>query len=339
MIGWCLVVALATGGRDDAARSELVAAARKLAAAESYTFLFVPDLAARAAAAATAPPSDPAVRSKVTLPRDEWRIEYSKYDPNHFQKGRAEFWRLGRRTIALGRADEWTLIEASARGADGEPDAAARGMARMVKEIDRIVAPHKFVVELVQSATSVERLPEAADAPADAAQHFIVTLAPASVTRLLRGAANELKPPAGGGHGKEAAGEGADADAPESTSEDDAANAGAAPAAAPAASPVAGSDHGVLRIDLVAGAIARVEVDVTGAGAKGARRISRRYDLSAIGTTDVNPPDPAWDLLEGDEGDAGSGRGTPRKAGRKAGGKNERKPRDGGDEAADDGSR
>jgi hypothetical protein len=307
----------------DVDRESLLAAARKLTAAEGYTYAYIPDVGARNEADPGAA-ANPAQGSKGALPRDEWRIAYTKRDFQHFRKGKAEFWRLGRRTVALGRADEWMLLESSARGEDGSPDESARGMERLAKEIDRIFPPHRFIVDLVRSAMTVTRQPAADGGPADAPAEYVVALAPANVAKLARGIAGTTagaptrpRRPADGEGGGSGGGRNPEHSDEGSTSPDEVGDTPSPPAT------TAGAERGEMRVTVGAEGIRRIEIELTAGSGAAARVGLRRYDLSAIGTTEPEPPDPAWDLLDPIEDEdatksgrrKGRGKGKTRKGG------------------------
>src|SRR5262245_59061311 len=92
-----------------AAKDELLALAKKLAATKNYTYRFTPDVKPDEEAAAPAP-SAPG-RSKIKEPRDSWLVQLTEEGPLHYTKGRAEFWRDGKKIVALSKADEWELLE------------------------------------------------------------------------------------------------------------------------------------------------------------------------------------------------------------------------------------
>jgi len=102
------------------------------------------------------------------------------------------------------------------------------------------------------------------------------------------------------------------------------------PAGGPAAA-TPRSEHGELRVTLGAAGISRIDIVLATTGGADARAITRRYDISAIGTTEPEPPDPAWDLLDPIEDEDPAK--PPRRRGRGKGGKGKTSPDEGGDGA------
>jgi len=272
----------------EAAKDELLALSKQLAESKNYTYRFTPDVKA----VEEAPVPNAPGHSKIKEPRDSWLVQYTEDSPLHYVKGRAEFWRDGKKIVALSRADEWELLEGTGRSRAEAGDSATRAMARVAGEAERILHPHKFLADAAQTATKIERA-AAGEAKSADEQGYVATLAPKAVQRLVRA----------GGPAKRA--KGSEAPPP----------AEPPPAGTPPKDGVAAAagDVGVMRVFAVAGRVVRIEIEVTGGtGADGeARSVRRRYDLSEFGTTKPKIPRPALEALSSaDEEAEGAGEGA-----------------------------
>jgi hypothetical protein len=266
----------------DSAKDELLALAKQLATMKNYTYRFTPDVKAAEEAPAPAAPG----HSKIKEPRDSWLVQLTEEGPLHYVKGRAEFWRDGRKIVALSRADAWELLEGTGRSRAEAADSATRAMARVAGEAERILHPHKFLVDAAQSATKIDRAAAGSGKSADEVG-YVATLAPKAVQRLMRSGA-----PAKKAKGSEAP---APAEPPPAGTPPNGEPQGGAPSAA--------ADIGVMRVFAVAGKVVRIELDVTGgAGADGeAHSMRRRYELSEFGTTKPKVPRPALEALASED--------------------------------------
>jgi hypothetical protein len=267
----------------ESAKDELLALANQLATMKNYTYRFTPDVKA----AEEAPTPNAPGHSKIKEPRDSWLVQLTEKGPLHYVKGRAEFWRDGRKIVALSRADEWELLEGTGRSRAEAADSATRAMARVAGEAERILHPHKFLVDATQSATKIERAAAGSGQSADEVG-YVATLAPKAVQRLMRSAPSKRA-------------KGSEAPPPAEPPP-----AGSAPQGGAAG---AAGDIGVMRVFAVAGKVIRIELEVTGgAGADGeARNLRRRYELSEYGTTKPKVPRPALEALASADEEAAEG--------------------------------
>ncbi|MBL8841905.1 MAG: hypothetical protein JNL90_10305 [Planctomycetes bacterium] len=271
MIASLVFAAALVGAATESALEELVARVAGVAAADRGTYLHSPDAAAAdaaaqsaAEAARTAGGGRNAPAAKGRQARHTWRVSFAPDSPSHYELGNAQFWRQGKRLVALTRREEWERLDASKRAlwkSDG--DAEQRALVRMVADLERIVAPAELLAELVTADAVVSKEPlAAASEGAPAPVEFVVTLPAAALERLLQ--------PAAGRGARRAEEEGAPADAATGVAE-------AAAAAAPA--------RGTLRVRVVGEAIVRLDLEASGPGREGDRALRRRWEL-------VVPPPP-----------------------------------------------
>lgn len=245
----------------ETAFEELVARVAAVAAADRATFLYSPDAVAADAAAQSAAEAARAAGGGRNAPakgrqaRHTWRVRFAPDSPTHYELGNAQFWRQGKRLVALTRREEWERLDAPKRAlwkSDG--DAEQRALVRMVADLERIVAPAELLAELVtvDAVVSKETLAAASDG-APPPLDFVVTLPPAALERLLQ--------PGSARGGRRAEEE-------------------AAPPAAPAA-----PARGTLRVRVVGEAIVRLDLAASGPGREGDRALHRRWEI-------VLPPPP-----------------------------------------------
>lgn len=275
----------ATETAPETATAELVARVAAVAAADRATYLYSPDALAADAAAQSAAEAARAAGGGRNAPakgrqaRHTWRVSFAPESPTRYELGNAQFWRQGKRLVALTRREEWERLDAQKRAlwkSDG--DAEQRALLRMVADLERIVAPAELLAELVtaDAAVSKERVAAASDG-APPQIEFVVTLPPAALERLLQPAASR------GGR----------------RAEEEAAPADAAPGAAEAAPPAtpAAPARGTLRVRVVGEAIVRLDLDASGPGREGDRALHRRWELLLPPPRFDPPPAAAAKLL------------------------------------------
>lgn len=272
----------ATVAVDDGPKKELAAAVAKLAAAPNYSVVYDDGSAAEKASDPHVGESpDPAKadggrHKKTSL----WSIQWSKEQPTHLVRGRAEFWRLGKKYVALGRADAWIDVPIP----DPRDHAELRGMARIVFDLERLQLPHVLLNGVERRLASVTRTER------DGKVCFEGPLDPKLVHQLL-GGPKESAPPKDPQHGEEKP----PVAPPPATPPTDP-PASETPSAPP---PSHGSPEysGTLRVVVAAGAIESVELELALRGTPEARQLKRRFDVSEIGTTKIDVPPPASKLL------------------------------------------
>lgn len=290
-----LIVSIALCGcaPDQAAKEELLALARAIEGASSYAFT-INALTTGKSGGAPDPgaDADPEPGGRGGARRDVWTVEFERGRPMHFTKGHAEFFRLARRYVALGRNDEWGRVELPPR-TEGEAARAdkLRGLARMAFEIDRLPLPHEFLAGLDARIAEVTRTGQ------DGKRRYVATLLPETVRRMMGGRA--AKPGARGGGGEPGEPEPDDGQEAEDESEPE---AGGEPPSAPPRSSGPPTDapawSGTLTVVAGDGGVERIELDLHSKTATGGRDVNRRIEIRGVNATTVNVPAPAAKKLE-----------------------------------------
>ncbi len=268
-----LILALALGAAaDEAAKSELVELATKIVDAQSYTFTYAgTSTSTNANGKESAPEPAPGGAKDPSKPvhggarRDVWTVQYERKQPRHFTKGHADFYRSEQRCVAIGRNDEWFLLELPTHGANDRPANGEKmhAMTRLALEADRIPMPNWALAKLAT------RLAEVTREEKEGKRLFSATFTKEAVREMMGGGKPATKP---------AGGEGG-ADAAEATA---------------GATEWSGTLHAVATKE----GLDQVELQLVAKSAATTRTIVRKYELSAVNATRVAVPEPAAKLLD-----------------------------------------
>ena len=265
------------------AKSELVALAKQVEDAPSYTFTF------KSSSNAKGQEKDEDERP--------WTVSVQKGQPLHCVKGHADFYRQDGRYVALGKNDAWQHVELPPR-TEGEPmrGEKLRGLARMAFEIDRMPTPQEIFAGLG------DKLGEVTRTETDGKVEYVAQLTKDAAREMLGGkpAKGAEKAPAGGPPSgsppppkKKDAGE--PGEAPQAPPQ-----AGGQEGAAPPAAPLGPAWAGTMRVVAGAAGIERVEIDLQARIPSGERKVHREFDVSLVDATEVKVPEPAAKLLAQD---------------------------------------
>jgi hypothetical protein len=251
------------------ARDELLARVAALGSATRYAFAYeggqVKEEDEPAPTDAQVPPPEPDSIGAERMRNGQWQIRWAKGEPQHFVRGRAEFWGLEGRFIALGKADTWVPVELPD---ESKERGSSRGtpMGRMAADLQRIPLPHRLVADLGSKLGDVAR------EEVDGIVQFTATYKPDAVRKLM-----------GSGGTKQ--------DAPEEG------DAGGATGTAEEPAPIARAYTGRFVAKFSADAITEISIELSSKSTDGERRVRRQYLLSEIGTAKLSIPEPAMKAL------------------------------------------
>ena len=250
-------------------KSELVALAKKLEAATSYTFTFKATSNAKG-------------KEKEEDERP-WTLSFQRGQALHCVKGHADFYRESGRYVALGRNDAWTKVELPPK-TEGEPARGEklRGLARMAFEIDRMPFPHELLAALDAKVTDVVRTEK------DGKLDFVAQLTKETAREMLGGKPPKNPPTAGETPAAKPTETGEPGEPPQEGGADGTPSPPAAPGPAWA---------GVMHVVATTDGIERIELDLQSRIPSGERKVHREFEISAVDSTEVKVPEPAAKLL------------------------------------------
>lgn len=293
---------------DEAAKNELLSAAKKLESIQSYHFEHVMVGSGRAAkegggdaASGEAEAGGDAAggegeAAKGRRDSDPWQVDFQRGKPVRFVRRDVELYRSEKKLATLDpKSKQWTSVARGGAPAAGE--AGAKGSAALVRvsaEVERLLFPHVLMKELGKKVREVSK------AEADGAVTFVATLDP-EVARDWAGLQGERPGRREGGRraggregGKREGGEGGEGG--------DEGGEGEAPKAGGAA---AGGERvarnveceGKLTVVSSKGQITSLDIEVTVKGQQ-PRVLRRTMKLTAIDATAVAPPAEAIAVLD-----------------------------------------
>lgn len=248
------------------ARDDLLERVAPLTSATRYAFAYeggqVKEDDEPSPADAPLPPPEPDPIGAERMRNGQWQIRWAKGEPQHFVRGRAEFWGLDGRFIALGKADVWVPVELPD---ESKERGSSRGtpMGRMAADLQRIPLPHRLVADLGSKLEDVAR------EEVDGIVQFTATYKPDAVRKLM-------------GSG---------------TTNQDAAGTGGAAKTAEEPAPGARAYSGTFVAKFSADVLTEISIELSSKSADGERRVRRKYLLSEIGTAKLSIPEPAMKAL------------------------------------------
>ena len=298
-----------------AAKAQLSALAERIATASSYTLSYDPDVTNNRPGEVAGSVTDPTSArggARNHEKSDIWAIHFARREATEYARGRADFYMRDQKIVALGRAEKWSVIELPEAGAQHEQ---LRGMQGMAADIRRVLLPHRFFAAFSEKVAHVAIEPAEPDAVARGTLVFSAKLTLAAARELATGNrgkraepqeraaqprtpeeeddAGTPAPPSAPKEPKAPDGDGPPGDDPSPPGDGDEAGDGKGRGSSGDNLPWSGT----IRVTALGESIEALDVVlVRGEGSK-AKRLERRYALSAVNSTKVEIPKPALELL------------------------------------------